>query len=141
MESEPNAIVSFVPAVAAGELLVAGSRLTPDEIARLFEADSVLLRDNPYALAAPPNTIRSRRSDWRVFIRFCAERHFAPLPAKPVVVREFLEASFSGSKPRSAATVERYLSTIAHAHTLTDLPDPTKTAQVKGAYRHLARDR
>ena len=32
-----------------------------------------------------------------------------------------------------------YLSTIAHAQTLTDLPDPTKTAHVKGAYRHLAR--
>jgi site-specific recombinase XerD len=57
------------------------------------------------------------------------------------VVREFLEASFGGAQPRSVATVERYLSTIAHAHTLTDLPDPTKTAQVKGAYRHLARDR
>lgn len=63
------------------------------------------------------------------------------MPAAPVVVREFLEASFGGAAPRSVATVERYLSTIAHAHSLTDLPDPTKTAQVKGAYRHLARDR
>ena len=33
------------------------------------------------------------------------------------------------------------MSTIAHAHALTDLPDPTKTARVKGAHRHLARDR
>ena len=39
------------------------------------------------------------------------------------------------------ANVERYLSTIARAHALTDLPDPTKTAHVKGAYRRLARDR
>ena len=27
-----------------------------------------------------------------------------------------------------------------HAHTLADLPDPTKAAQIKGAYRHLSRD-
>jgi hypothetical protein len=38
-----------------------------------------------------------------------------------------------GAAPRSVATVERYLSTIAHAHALANLPDPTKTAQVKGA--------
>jgi site-specific recombinase XerD len=87
------------------------------------------------------NTVRARRSDWRVFVRFCAERNYTPLPSPPVVVREFLEATFGGGEPRSVATVERYLSTIAHAHTLADLPDPTKTAQVKGAYRPLARDR
>jgi integrase len=76
-----------------------------------------------------------------MFMRFCAERHYMPLPAAPVVVREFLETSFLGDEPKSVATVERYLSTIAHAHTLADLPDPTKTARVKGAYRHFARDR
>ena len=75
-----------------------------------------------------------------MFVRFCLERHSPPLPAAPGTVRKFLETSFGGAEPKSAATVERYLSTIAHAHTLADLPDPTKTAQVKGAYRHLARD-
>jgi site-specific recombinase XerD len=108
------------------------------EIERLFESDSPLLRDN-HALAAPPNTARARRSDWRVFIRFCAERHFTALPAAPPVVREFIEASFAHEPPRSVATVERRLSTIAHGHTLADLPDPTKAAHVKGAYHHLAR--
>ena len=140
MEFERQAIVNTVSS-ATGELLAPHSSYTALEIERLFEADSALLRENPYALAAPLNTVRARRSDWHVFIRFCAERHYTPLPAAPVVVREFLEASFGGAEPRSVATVERYLSTIAHAHTLTDLPDPTKTAQVKGAYRHLARDR
>jgi site-specific recombinase XerD len=126
---------------ATGELLARHSSYTALEIERLFEADSPLLRDNPYALAAPLNTVRARRSDWRVFLRFCLARHYTPLPAAPVVVREFLEASLGSADPKSAATVERYLSTIAHAHGLTDLSDPTKTAQVKGAYRHLARDR
>jgi site-specific recombinase XerD len=140
VESESKAIVNS-PSRAAGELLAPHSSYTAVENERLFEVDSPLLRENPYALAAPLNTMRARRSDWRVFVRFCAKRHYAPLPAAPVVVREFLEASFGGAAPRSVATVERYLSTIAHAHALADLPDPTKTAQVKGAYRHLARDR
>jgi site-specific recombinase XerD len=139
VELEPNAIVRL--GTAAGEVLTPGSRFTLAEIERLFEGDSPLVREDPYALAGPPNTVRARRSDWRMFIRFCAERHYAPLPAAPVVVREFLEESFLGAQPKSVATVERYLSTIAHAHTLADLPDPTKTARVKGAYRHLARGR
>jgi len=102
--------------------------LTLTEIERLFEDDSPLLRENPYAVGAPVNTVRARRSDWRIFIRFCIERHYTPLPDAPVVVREFLEASFGGAEPNSVATVERNLSTIAHAHTLADLPDPIKSA-------------
>jgi len=141
VESEPKAIVSSTSPTAAGELLARHSSYMALEIERLFEVDSPLLRENPYALAAPLNTMRARRSDWRVFIRFCAQRHYTPLPAAPVIVREFLEASFGSAEPKSAATVERYLSTIAHAHALADLADPTKTAQVKGAYRHLARNR
>ena len=135
MESPQNPIA---PArSAAAELLSPLSSYTASEIERFFEEDSPLLRGNRYALAAPTNTMRARRSDWRVFIRFCAARHYAPLPAAPVIVQEFLEASFDGAK--SVATVERYLSTIARAHTLSNLSDPTKTADVKGAYRHLAR--
>jgi hypothetical protein len=76
-----------------------------------------------------------------MFIRFRAERHYTRLPARPVVVRELIEACFGRAEPKSVANVERYLSTIAHAHTLVDLPDPAKAARVKGAYRHLARDR
>jgi site-specific recombinase XerD len=139
LESSSKAIVNS-PA-PGGELLAAHSSYTVPEIERLFEPDSPLLRENPYALAAPLNTMRARRSDWRGFIRFCAERHYTPLPAAPVVVQAFLESNFGGPDPKAAATVERYLSTIAHAHALTDLPDPTKTAHVRGAYRHLARDR
>ena len=98
MESESKAIVNSALPAAPGELLVPGSSYTSTEIERLFERDSPLLRENPYALAAPLNTVRARRSDWRVFIRFCAERHYTPLPAAPAVVREFLEASFGGAR-------------------------------------------
>jgi len=139
VESPPSPVVNSLARRSTGELLAFDSPFTPGEIERLFESESPLLRESPYALSAPPNTVRARRSDWRVFIRFCVERHFTALPATPVIVREFIETSFGGDQPRSAATVERYLSTIAHAHALSNLPDPTKTAHVKGAYRHLAR--
>ena len=141
MKLPSNPIVNSPAPRADGELLAPLSPFTSGDIERLFESDSPLLRENPYALAAPLNTVRARRSDWRVFICFCAERHYTPLPAAPVVVQQFLEASFTDTQAKSVATVERYLSTIAHAHTLADLPDPTKTARVKGAYRHLARGR
>ena len=36
---------------------------------------------------------------------------------------------------------ERYLVTIARAHTLSNLPDPTRAIQVKDAFRHLSRGR
>jgi integrase len=44
-------------------------------------------------------------------------------------------------RARSVATLERYVSTIAHAHNLADLPDPMRTAYVKGAFRQLTRGR
>jgi integrase len=128
----------------AGEWLPPHAPFTSTEIARLFEADSPLLAKNPYALSAPPNTQRARRSDWRVFTTFCAERQFLPLPASPAVVAAFIETMSLPVGPipaRSVATLERYVSTIAHAHTLADLPDPTRTAYVKGAYRQLTRGR
>jgi integrase/recombinase XerD len=133
----PDKPVVLTPSTGA-ELLAPFSPYTATEIERLFETDSPLLRGNPYGLAAPQNTLRARRSDWRVFSRFCSARHYAPLPAAPLIVQEFLETSF-GSEAKSVATVERYLSTIARAHTLSNLSDPTRTAHVKGAYRHLAR--
>jgi site-specific recombinase XerD len=117
---------------------------TPVETARLFEVDSPLLRNNPYALSAPANTQRARRSDWKVFTAFCAERNYLLLPASRPVVAAFIEAMSTPTSTRAArsvATIERYVSTIAHAHTLTDLPDPTRTAYVKGAYKQFTRGR
>jgi hypothetical protein len=127
VELKPKAIVRL--GTAAGEVLTPGSRYSLAEIGRLFEVDSPLLGEDPCALAGPANTVRARRFDWRMFIKFCAERHYTPLPAAPVVVRDFLATSFPAAQPKSVATVERYLSTIAYAHALADLPDPAKTAR------------
>jgi integrase/recombinase XerD len=129
---------------AAGDWLPPDAAFSPVEIPRLFEADSPLLRRNPYALSGPSNTQRARRSDWKVFTTFCAERLFLALPATPAVVAAFIEAMSTPTVTRPAravATLERYVSTIAHAHALAELPDPTRTAYVKGAYRQFARGR
>ena len=68
-----------VPATV--EWIARGSPFTPEEIVSLFENTSPLLRDNPYALGAPLNTLRALRSDWRVFLRFCGLNGYLPLPS------------------------------------------------------------
>lgn len=129
---------------AAGDWLPRSATFSAAEISRLFEADSPLLRRNPYALSAPLNTRRARRSDWNVFTTFCTERQYLALPAAPAVVAEFIEhmSAPTPTRPaRAVASLERYVSTIAHAHALAELPDPTRTAYVKGAYRQFTRGR
>jgi integrase len=121
-----------------------GKAFTSSEVATLFDANSFLLRRNPYALSGPANTQRARRSDWKVFTAFCQDRNFLALPAEPAVVAEFLRVLSTPIGPtpaRSVATLQRYLSTIAHAHALADLPDPTRTAYVRGALKALTRGR
>jgi len=116
-------------------------RHSPEEILSLFQSNSPLLRDNPYALGVPPNTLRALQSDWRVFIRFCERNSYPALPSNPVIVTRFIEESYGSDAARAVATVERYVSTISRAHSLSNLPDPTRAAQVKTAFRHLSRGR
>ena len=134
---EPKAVT--VP--ASVEWMARGAPFTPEEILSLFENNSPLLRDNPYALRVPLNTLRALRSDWRVFLRFCGINRYSPLPASPAVVTRFIEEAYGSTVNRSVSTVERYLTTISRAHTLSNLPDPTRAVQVKGAFRHLSRRR
>src|SRR5260370_3066986 len=141
MESDA---IQIVNSPVASQWLAREAAFTPTEITQLFEADSPLLRRNPYALSAPTNTQRARRCDWRVFTTFCTERSYLALPASPAVVASFIETMSTPTptlRARSVATLERYVSSIAHAHTLADLPDPTRTAYVKGAYRQFTRGR
>ncbi|MGC2460422.1 MAG: hypothetical protein WA446_05500 [Steroidobacteraceae bacterium] len=132
---------SAVAAPATVEWLARGAPFTAEEILSLFESNSPLLADNPYALGVPLNTLRALRSDWRVFLRFCGMNGYSPLPSTPAVVTRFIEEAYGSAVNRPVATVERYLSTISRAHTLSNLPDPTRAVQVKGALRHLSRGR
>jgi integrase len=123
------------------EWLERGVSFTAEEVLSLFESSSPLLRDNPYALGVPPNTLRALRSDWRAFLRFCHMNSYSPLPSSPAVVTRFVEYAYSSTVNRSVSTVERYLTTVSRAHTLSNLPDPTRAVQVKDVFRHLSRGR
>lgn len=126
---------------ATAEWIARDCPFTSEEIRALFESTSPLLRDNPYALGVPLNTLRALRSDWRVYLRFCETNGYLPLPSSPAVVARFIEEVYGATLSRSVSTVERYLTTISRAHTLSNLPDPSRAVQVKGAFRHLSRGR
>jgi site-specific recombinase XerD len=135
-------IQSKTPSVPATvEWMARGAPFTREEILALFENTSPLLRDNPYALGVPLNTLHALRSDWRMFLRFCGINGYPPLPSSPAVVTRSIEEAYGSNGNRSVATVERYLTTISRAHTLSNLPDPTRAVQVKGVFRHLSRGR
>jgi hypothetical protein len=53
LDSPDKALVNSPASTAGVELLAPHSSFTDQEIEHLFEADSALLRENPYALAAP----------------------------------------------------------------------------------------
>jgi integrase len=136
-----SAMLSASAPAVTPESVVRGVPFTPQEISSLFESHSALLRDNPYALGVPTSTLRALRSDWRIFLRFCNAQGYPPLPSSPAGITGFIEDAFRSGHGRCTSTVGRYLSTISRAHTLSNLPDPTRAAQVKSAYRHLSRGR
>jgi hypothetical protein len=71
--------------------------LRPEEILSLFENNSPLVRDNPYALGVPLNTLRALRSDWRVF-----------MPADPSgLPRIFSRSRASSNARRQSSSVTR----------------------------------
>ncbi len=57
------------------------------------------------------------------------------------MITRFAEESYNSTVNRSVSTVERYLTIISRAHTLSNLPDPTRAPRVKGAFQHLSRGR
>ncbi|MFC3175004.1 tyrosine-type recombinase/integrase [Novosphingobium bradum] len=79
--------------------------------------------------AMSENTWRALKADLGVFSRWAAVAGLTTLPAAPPTVARFLrEQAQSGKK---AATLARYTSSIARAHSLADQPDPTRTELVR----------
>jgi site-specific recombinase XerD len=103
------------------------------------------------------NTKRAVRADTAVFSAWCAERSLTPLPADPETVAAFIEdagivgipamdkanpGQFIQDGPkvrRSAATLNRYVASLARIHRAADLLDPTKTERVKLALKGARR--
>lgn len=79
--------------------------------------------------AMSENSWRALRADLKVFAQWSAANGFPSLPASPQTVARFLRDSADAGK--KAATLSRYASSIARAHALADLADPTKAELVR----------
>jgi len=110
--------------------------LAPDDQERV---DQFLRRGRAEA------TLQSYRSDWDLFLAWCTERRYRPLPATPATVAAFLtELATSGfvpaadqftktgklrmrrvPKPLTRATIDRRLAAIVFAHRMAKIEPPT----------------
>src|SRR6516165_12666614 len=97
------------------------------EIARRLEAHAQAARG-----ALADQTRRALASDSRIWSAWCAERNVSALPAEPTAVVAFVDAQ---TELKSAATVRRYIATIAHMHRAAALADPTKAEAVRLAVK------
>lgn len=110
--------------------------LAPDDQERV---DTFLRRGRAEA------TLQSYRSDWDLFLAWCSERRYRPLPATPATVAAFLtELAATGfmpaadqftktgklrmrrePKPLTRATIDRRLAAIVFAHRMAKVEPPT----------------
>ncbi|MGD9664453.1 MAG: tyrosine-type recombinase/integrase [Novosphingobium sp.] len=79
--------------------------------------------------AMAPNSWRALKADLKVFAQWAARLHVPSLPASPDAVAHFLREQAAAGK--KAATLSRYASSIARAHGLANLADPTRTELVR----------
>jgi integrase len=92
-----------------------------------LRVDRELLR--AYAAAAAPNSLRALRCDIEAFDLWCRRRSEPALPASPAQIATWLSArAAEGAAP---ASLNRYRASIARAHRLLDLPDPTRDERVR----------
>lgn len=79
--------------------------------------------------AMSENSWRALRADLKVFAQWAEANGLASLPSSPQTVARFLRDQAEAGK--KAATLSRYASSIARAHALADLADPTKAELVR----------
>jgi len=92
-------------------------------------------RVEKYALrASADNTLRAYRSDWKLFVAWCAARHYSALPATPETVAAYLTdladngTSRTSGRGLAKATIGRKLAAIIFAHRVAELDPPTQQA-------------
>lgn len=79
--------------------------------------------------AMSENSWRALRADLKIFAEWTTAQDVASLPAQPSSVAAFLRAQADLGK--KAATLSRYASSIARAHSMASVPDPTKAELVR----------
>lgn len=100
---------------------------------------ALILLDTPVAIdaavidaarrAMSANSWRALRADIRIFGEWCAARGLITLPALPATVAAFVRDQ--ADRGKKAATLARYVASIARLHALADQPDPTRAELVR----------
>ncbi len=85
--------------------------------------------------ALSENTMKALRADSGIFTAWCAGENLEPVPADPETVAGFIDAHGD----RAAATLRRYVSSIAHLHSAAGVTDPTKAVTVTLAIKRHSR--
>ena len=86
--------------------------------------------------AYAPATLKSYRTDVRIFVQWCGERGLTALPAAVATVCAFLEDQVATLCPSS---VRRRLYAIRKVHRLLRLPDPTSDEDINLTLRRIRR--
>ncbi|WP_306371620.1 hypothetical protein [Nocardiopsis sp. CC223A] len=83
-----------------------------------------------------PQTRRAYLADWKRWASWCRAQDRTPLPAEPADIALYLASAHDdhGTEP---ATLQRWTTTIATAHTANGHPDPTNAPPVPGLLRWL----
>ena len=82
------------------------------------------------------HTLRSYRSDFRAFLKWCRKRRLKALPATSTTIVAYIDAEGTRLKP---STVKRRLCALRRIHNLCDLGDPTQSEDVQLAIRRVRR--
>ena len=82
------------------------------------------------------STIEAYYRDFFLFVQWCDQFGFIPLPSEAVTVAKFLDDQ---SLTKAPATVRRYAISVGKIHRLLDLDDPTSVEMVKLAIRRAQR--
>ncbi|ODT80495.1 MAG: hypothetical protein ABS76_16300 [Pelagibacterium sp. SCN 64-44] len=82
------------------------------------------------------HTLRSYRSDFGAFLRWCRKKRLRALPADPATVVAYVDAEGQRLKP---STIKRRLCALRRIHALCGFADPTEDEDVKLAVRRVRR--
>ena len=86
--------------------------------------------------AMPESTLRSYRTDWRDFDRWCQRRKLSPLPATPSSVCAYLVAR---SRALKTSTLRRRLMVIGKVHGIRGESNPADDERVRKTWRGILR--
>jgi integrase len=84
------------------------------------------------------NTLRAQKADGAIFQAFCESRGEPYLPADPKTIRAFIDDRVKAGK--KAATIKRYVATIARVHVAAGLLNPCSSEAVRLGLKTMGRE-